>query len=379
MRTVAASLLLLLVANRAAADSTALAKSWELETHGVLPQAVVADPDRKHLYSALKTGGLAVYALGTADQPPKEIARVSIAQLGKLDVMHLAQRGENLYLALGDLFATGGSQAGLAIVNVSNRSAPRLTGLWVSPEPMHGSAIVAVDERHAYLGAMSDGVMIFDIATPASIKLVSRFQPDVDFPKPKPTKVQHPNARGFALAGNTLYVAYDAGGIRTLDITNRAKPRETGRYVNAAMGTKQQAYNNLVLHGGKLYAAIDYAGLEILDATNPAKLRQLGWWNPWKAETPANLWFNSPGHVNQIALDTEKKFAYLSAGDSDLQVVNVADAAKPSLVHHYGEPKDGRGVWGVTLAGDRVYLTYINAVVPFRGTWSGIVAVKAPK
>lgn len=360
-----------------AADSKALERLWEFELKGTFPQAVVVDAkDKQYLYVALKNGGLGVLKLGKAGDPPKEIARLPIEQFGKLDVMHLTQRGELLYLALGDFFDAKGAHAGLAIVSIADRAAPKVLGQWTSPKPVQGSAIVLVDAKYAYLGAMTEGVMIFDITNPAKIKHMSTFQPDVGFPKPKPTKIQHPNARGMALVGDKLYLAYDAGGLRILDVSKRQQPRELGRYVNAGMKAKQQAYNNIVIDGDTAYAAIDYAGLEVLNIKNPAEIKQVGWWNPWKADTLGNLWLNSPGHTNQLAFDKKHNLVYLSAGASELQVVDVSDPKKPALTQHYGERKNDRGVWGVTLDGDVAYLTYVTAVIPFRGTWSGIVAVK---
>jgi hypothetical protein len=67
---------------------------------------------------------------------------------------------------------------------------------------------------------------------------------------------------------------------------------------------------------------------------------------------------------------------YLSAGDSDLLVLDVSDRAHPRLVARYGESKDRLGVWGLTLDDSYAYLAYITAVVPFRGTWSGVKAVR---
>jgi hypothetical protein len=367
----------LALAPSARADSKPLARAWEYETRGNLPQAVVVDQKGKqHLFVALKGGGLAVLKLGGANEPPKEAAKLGTDQFGKLDVMNLATRGDLLLVALGDFFAAKGAHAGLAVVNIANPAAPKVVGLWTSPQPMKGAAVVAVDTKYAYLGAMTEGVMIFDISTPAKIKHVSTFLPDVNFPRAKPNAVQHPNARGMALAGDRLYLAYDAGGIRVLDVSDRAKPKEIGRYANAAMMKKQQAYNNVILDGDLMYAAIDYAGLEVLNVKNPAQIKQVGWWNPWEADTLKNIWFNSGGHTNQLALDRKQKLVFLSAGKSELQVVDVSAPTKPVLARHYATDKAERGAWGVTLADDVAYLTYVQAVIPFKGTWAGVVAVK---
>jgi hypothetical protein len=222
---------------------------------------------------------------------------------------------------------------------------------------------------------MEHGVFIFDVADPARIRKVAAILPDLHFPAKNPGRIQHPNARGLTLQDHLLFVAFDAGGLRIVDVRDRLKPREIGRYINAAMLKKQQAYNNVYIDGTTAYCAVDYAGLEIIDVRAPANMQQIAWWNPWKANTLANVWFNSPGHTNQLEYDTKRKLVYLSAGDSDLQVVDVSDKAKPKLSAVYGGPKDNTGVWGLTITNDRVYLAYITAVIPFRSTWAGIKAV----
>lgn len=350
---------------------------WELPTPRDMPQAIVEDfLQRPLLYAAMKNGGLAVFNIANRKLPPKEVARLGIDQFHNQHVMHLTQSGELLYLALGDLFSASGATAGLAVVNIKNPQRPKVVSQWKSEEVLQGTATVLVDGTFAYLGAMSAGVMILDVSQPERIERISSFLPNVDFPTPKPSKVHHPNARGFAKQGDLLFVAYDAGGLRVLDVSKPREPREVGRYVNPKFPNKPQAFNNLVLDGQRAYVAVDYAGLEVLDIRNPRDIKQLGWWNPWGAETLGNVWFNSAGHANQIAWQPDKKQVWLSAGDSELQVVDVSKPTQPKLVARFGVPKDKQGAWGVTLSGNRAYLTYINAVVPFQGTWSGIKAIE---
>jgi hypothetical protein len=330
---------------------------------------------RPYLYVTAKHAGLLV--LQTADSPrsPTVAAELPTSAFGGMDAMHATQQGEYLYIALGDFFATWGAHAGLAIVSVADPHAPRVVSVWRSARKIKGSATVLVEADHAYLGAMTEGVFMFDIADKGHIRLISTTQPDVHYPRSKPNAIQHPNARGLALRDGNLFVAYDAGGIRVLDVREPARPREIGRYVNAALGNKQQAYNNIVLHGSYLYAAVDYCGLEILDASDPANLRQVGWWNPWSCEARSNNWFNSPGHTNQLVLDNPREWVLMSAGDSELQVVDVSDPRHPFLRASYGSPGNGQGAWGLAAANDWAYLTYIRAFVPFRGQWAGIKAL----
>ncbi|MEZ6138996.1 MAG: hypothetical protein R3B84_00360 [Zavarzinella sp.] len=365
----------LLFAASGNAESKPMLLEWEYETPLALPQAMILDPTHTYLFVALKNGGLSVFDVSQAGKKPILKANLPIRTFAQLDVMNLTRHKNILYLALGDFFNSRGSPAGLAIVDIEKPSKPKLLGLWSSPEKLKGSAAIAVDGKYAYLGAMNHGIIVIDVHDSTSPKKVADFLPDPHYPLKNPGKIQHPNARGLAISTDRLFVANDAGGIRILNIENPLKIEETGKYTNTAMGKKQQAYNNIVIEGTVLYAAVDYAGLEILDISNPAKIRQLGWFNPWEAHTPKNLWFNSPGHTNQLAIDSREKKIYLSAGDSDLLVVNVAEKSKPALVSHFGRPADKAGVWGVALAPKRVYLAYTKAVIPFVGTWAGLKSV----
>ena len=377
VRACSVALVIGVLVGDAAGQPQSLPAVWEYPIPKAVPQGLLCDRlGRPWLHAALKNGGLAIFDMANPKVAPKEVARIGVAQLGGIDAMHLTQQQDTLYVALGDFFNAKGSAAGLAAVSVARPAAPKVLSVWRSADILQGAAAVLVQGKYAYLGAMSHGVIILDVSNPTAIKEVASILPDVDYPRKSPSKVQHPNARGFAIRGKHLYVAFDAGGLRVIDIENPLKPREIGRYVNAGMGAKQQAYNNLVIDGTTAYVAVDYAGLEVLDVRDPRQIKQIAWWNPWEAHTLKNLWFNSPGHTNQIEYDAQQKRVYLSAGASDLLVVDVADRSRPRLVASHGGPDDKLGVWGLTLSSKYAYLAYINAVVPFRGAWSGLKAIK---
>lgn len=143
-------------------------------------------------YLAQKEGGLVVLDLSQSRGGPKAVAEVPIRALGGLHAINLVQEGDRLFLALGDFFAAGGSKAGLAIVDVSQPTQPRLLSLWTSATILKGSATVLVSGRYAYLGAMREGVFIFDVSDPRIIVPVSTIQPDVNFPRPNPNSVPAP-------------------------------------------------------------------------------------------------------------------------------------------------------------------------------------------
>lgn len=348
---------------------------WEFATPGGLPLAAVRDVQgMPYLYVAHKEGGVIVLRLAGAGRPT-EVARITRASLGGVDATTLVQRGTQLFVGLGDFFSAQGSRTGLTVVNVGTPEQPVVTARWISPTVLTGTTTLLVDGSHAFLGAKRDGVFVFDVSGADTVRRIATFLPDPDFPTPNPGSTAHPNARGLALSGNLLFVANDARGLRVLDVSDRAAPREVAKYINAGVVNKPQAYNSVVVANGVAYVALDYCGLEILDVANPLAIRQLGWWNPWGCETAANIWFNSPGHSNQLGLDTARQLAYLSAGASELVVVDVADPARPVLKGKFEAAGVDQGAWGIAVASDETYVTYITALLPFRGTWAGVRAV----
>ncbi|MEZ6132096.1 MAG: hypothetical protein R3C59_25835 [Planctomycetaceae bacterium] len=359
--------------------SQELLKRWELPLPGQLPLTPLVDQERQVLYVASKTQGLGIFRLRGESQQPLEIARLPKGRFGGLDVMDVTQQGNHLFVALGDFFSARGARAGAAIVDVSDPGRPQVNVVWQSDDVLKGAAVVRVQDDDLYLGAMSSGVIILKTNSARDeLKPVTTFLPDLNFPRRNPNRIQHPNARGMWIENTRLFLANDAGGLRVLDIVKPDNPVEIGRYSNPGMAGKQQAYNSLWIDQGLAYVAVDYAGLEIVDVRNPAAMTQVGWWNPWSAQKLTNMWFNSPGHTNQIAFDRDRRHIYLSAGDSELLVIDVADPAQPKSVGRVGAVKNDQGVWGVAVAGDTVFTTYVTSQIPFRGRWSGVKAFSVP-
>jgi len=358
-----------------ASQSSAVAFQLLSETPAVFPatpQTVVADAlGRPYFYLAAKAAGLQVFDIQNPAQP-KWVKSVSMALLEGLEVSNACQRGAYLYLALGNFFNPSGQKPGLAIVDVSNPLSPVVKDVWIASTPDEGGAFVAVSGDYAYLGAMKQGLFILNIANPGDIKWVSQTIPDPDFPVPNPSSIQQPNARGLAVNGDLVFLCYDAGGLRVLNVADKAHPIEISHYLNPAFSGKQQAFNNLVLDGNTAYVAVDYCGMEVLDVSNPASIQQKAWWNPWQCESPSNAWNGSPGHTNQIALDLASHLVFLSSAQSELSVVDVSDPSKPLLAGTYGNTSNQLGTWGMTLDGKRVFLTYIITFVPFVSNWAGV-------
>lgn len=360
------------------AESGSYQMNWEYSTGSHAALSLIADMSgRPYLYVAQLDGGLLVLDISDPDTPTQAVV-IPTAQFGGLGVTYVTQKGNSLYLALGNFFDSQGAKAGLATVSVDEPHNPKVLSVWTANAVGRGASSVLVDGDYAYLAAMSTGVDIFNVSETAQIKLVASIQPDVDFPRGNPNKVSYPNARGLAIYKNMLFVAYDAGGLRVIDVSDKENPNEVAKYINTGIGNKNQAYNNVLLNPPYAYVAVDYCGLEILNIQEVQNIQQVGWWNPWKCDSPSNLWLNSPGQANQVAFDSQGQIVYLSAGDSELQAVDVSDPSRPRLAGKFGAPKDGLGAWGITRSKGTIYLTYVKSLVPFKSDWAGIKALIAP-
>jgi len=353
-------------------DTVILQLKSEIPFAGLgLPQKVLQDqPGRPYCYIAAKEGGLRIYKTDDISNPVFK-KNIPVGSLEGQEVMNIWQEGNYLYLALGNFF-NGNSKAGLAIVDVASPENAFVTDTWLQDTPDKGCAFVTVSGNYAYLGAMTQGLILLDVGNKNDISFVSQYIPDINFPVPNPNSIQMPNARGMAVRGNEVFLCYDAGGLRVIDVSDKWHPVETGRYINPDALGKQQAYNNIALNGDTAYVAVDFCGLEILDIADTGNIAPVSWWNPWDCQSPGNTWVNSPGHCNQIDFDAVGRFVFLSTGRSELNIVDVGDPLHPRQVGSYGSPTDNYFAWGVTQTGHRVYLAYISSLFPFFSIWAGV-------
>lgn len=357
--------------NASRADSIHVNLFWEYSSSPYSCFSVEYDNQNKpYFYVTAGEGGLLIFNASNPSQPAL-VKTFPTSDFTSLHVMNVFQQDNYLYLALGGHFVNGQPEKGLAILDVSDPANATITDVWHAM-PGKGSAIVLVEGDYAYLGAMSQGVVILDVSDKNDVQFVSQIIPDINFPWPNPNQSQKDkiNARGMALQDNTLYLCYDAGGLRVIDISDKANPRETGRYLNTAV--ELMAYNNIALNGSLAYVPIDYCGMEVLDISDTTNITQVGWWNPWDCDHPLD-WFDNDGHTNEIIFNEQQDLVFLSAGDSELIVADVSDPAKPRLAGSFGEPKNMQGAWGVEVHNQMIVLTYIRTFgIPFRSTWGGV-------
>lgn len=324
--------------------------------------------DRNYLYVANKEAGLKIYDISDIKKP-KLSATVPTNLFASLHVMNLTQDGNYIYLAIGNHF-NGKQRSGMAIVDVTDPVKPVVASYWSLPNSSGGSGIVKVQGDYAYLGAMGNGLIILDINDKKYIKFVSQFIPDINYADPKPKKTLY-NARGMQVVNNLVYLCYDAGGLRIINVKDKSHPVEVGHYSNPVMNGRPRAYNNIIVDDSLAFIAADYCGMEVLNVKDINHITSVGWWNPYGC--PQNNWFTSPVHANEIQYNKECKLLFIATGKSDLDIISVSDPAHPTLCKEFGGVANNIGTWGVNIYKDQVYLSYTcTFLIPFPSNWAGI-------
>lgn len=328
---------------------------------------------RPYLFMACGDSGMMV--LDISDPGAPIVAdRVLPGEVGGLRVMNLEQEDTLLYLCLGDL-QSGAESAGLAVLSVADAASPVILDTWNGGTTYaEGCAIVRVNGTHAYLGAMESGVIVLDVGDPTDIQFVSAYQPDPSWPG---IAGYDPQARGMALSGNALFLAYDAGGLRAIDIGDPTAPVQIGQYVNPALPLfTPPAYNNLVVLGDRAYVAVDYCGLEVIDVSDPTDMEQVEWMNPWNCFGLS--WVGSDGHSNELIATMGDSLLLMSGADSEVLALDITDADHPVLKGGYIHPNDSACTWGLDAFGDLVAANFINnhgapGLQPYDSKFGGMV------
>jgi hypothetical protein len=330
--------------------------------------------DKDYLYVAAKEGGLKIYNLLPN---PVLVKTIPVSQLNALEVMNLSQSGNYLFLALGNHFGSAQQNPGMAIIDVTDPANAVVKSVWKDATKISGAGIVETDGNYAYLGAMTSGLIILDITDKAGPVVESVFVPSISFPDPNPDPAKF-NARGLTIKDDLVYLCYDAGGLRIIDVTDKQNPVEAGSYANPAMTGKPRAYNNIVLNDSLAYVAVDYCGMEVLNIKDPSDIRLVNWWNPWRCETNSMNWFVSDGHSNEIVIDKAHKLIFMATGKSDMDVIDISDPKTLPTRFEYGGVGNGIGTWGLSIYKDNIYLSYICNLLPwpFPSNWTGVKILK---
>ena len=327
---------------------------------------------RPYLYMACNDSGLITLDI-SVPSAPLVVDRKHPSAFGGLNVSNVEQIDDLLFVALGRFEGTS-QNTGFAILDITDPTAPMVLDFWNGGASFpNGCANVKVDGAHAYLAAMESGIVVLDVSDPSDIQFTSTYQPDPTWPG---IASYAPNGRGIAIAGNILYLAYDAGGFRTIDISDPASLSQIGQYLNPDIPAfTPPACNNVVVIGDRAYCTIDFCGLEVVDITDPAAMTQVNWLNPWNCTGLS--WFGSDGHTNELMSALGDSLLFVSGADSEVLVYDITDADAPVLKGGHILPNDSAATWGVDVFGDHVVANFVNThglpLQPYDSKYGGVV------
>lgn len=315
-----------------------------------------------YLFSANMESGLGIYDIsfpGTMNS----VLDLGITNFHNLDVSSLRQKNNSLFLGIGDFQVNTNTGTGLAILDISNPAAPVLKDIWDSAAYTHGVSHFLLEGDYAYLSSMTDGIIILDISDEFNISFVSTIQPDLNFPSPS---TNAHNARGLKIRNDTLYVAFDRGGLRVIDVTDKQHPVEVYKYVNASLNSvAAAAYNDIWLKDNYAFLSVDYCGLEIIDIS-AIPYTGINWYNPVNCNF--SNWSGAPIHTNELKAANSDSLLFVSAGQSELLVFDITDPLNTSLTGVMANLADSLATYGVDVFEGTISLSFVHTpfhVPPF--------------
>jgi hypothetical protein len=149
---------------------------------------------------------------------------------------------------MGDIAYIANSDAGLTVMDVSDRSNPILvesipTGLWAK------DVIISPDSQYLYVADFYSGVLTFSLSDPLHPVLVNTTSAEPDT-----------GAHSLALYGNTLFLAIYGWEFNTFDITNPANPVLLDYSANPTRFFRNIAVTE---DGNYLYACAEESGVMV--------------------------------------------------------------------------------------------------------------------
>ena len=331
---------------------------------------------RPYLYTANSELGIVVFDISDVTQPVP-VDTLLPAAFGGLKPTHLWLDSTHLYASLGGFQGLIPQNAGIVLLDIQTPSQLTIVSQWDSAAFRQGAAIVQVVDDYAYIGAMEEGLLIVDISDKSAPRFVSQVVPNPNFPR-VPGIFSKPNARGMAIDGDVLWLCYDAGGLRAIDISDKKNPIEVAQYINGAMDSlTQSAYNNAVAVGDYLYIAIDYCGLEVVNIQRADSPYTVAWYNPW--DCMPSTWSGSPGHTNQLVVSSDGKLLFMSGGDSEVLAFDISTPTSITPIGALAHVGDSLVTWGMDMRGHQLALAcvdvsgvFIPNVSPYYSDYGGI-------
>jgi hypothetical protein len=249
------------------------------------------------------TNGFTATAQGIVTNfTPAPLSQVSIPGYANM----VAINGNYAYVAAGS--------TGLQVVDVTNRSAPRVVASLATAGNADDIALVG---NTAYISDDSAGLQIIDVTHPLAPALLGSFK--------TPGVAWH-----TAVSNGVAYIADGSSGVQIVDVENPAAPFALGSL--ALPGTTE----GLDVDGTRnIVVAVGTSGLSTINVANPRAPAQLG-----------SLSYG--GSPQNVVL--QGNFAFIADSSLSLTSVNVTNPAAPT----YGastDPNLGGELYNITLQG----------------------------
>lgn len=279
------------------------------------------------------------------------------------DATSIFVAGKYAYLTLD------GTNEQFAIVDVSDRSSPKLVSSLASSDLGGNDAHVVVDGEYAYVASDSaDALTIIDVSDPAAPVQVGTL-----------STTQLVNALRVQVTGDYAYVVARGGVNGTLvivDVTNRAAPSQAG-YVEKFFDS--DTFTNVMAAPLDLYVKGGYAYVpgpgertfSVIDVSNPFSPFHVTWLDGagWEPDDTGRPW-----HVH---VSGEYAFVTVSGVTDGLAVVDVSDPTTPAFQVFFGPPELNNAETIHMCSGKYAYLTGGGGSIG-SGSVVSIVDVKSP-
>ena len=244
-------------------------------------------------------------------------------------------------IALDDRYAyVAAGEGGLYILDISNPAQPVVAGNYATPGYAEGVAVSQGSElanrnlelargphkppftrRYAYLADGPGGLRVVDVTQPANPREISAVFP-LDY------------VFGVAVADHRAYLAAAGAGLLVADISHPASPVEV-----ASLATPGYAYG-VAMSGQTVYVADGWAGLLAVDVSRPSQPLQVG-----ATATPG--WA-----MNVTAVGST---LYLADALAGVRVIDASDRTRPTELGGLQYPGNGHAQ-RVAAAGNLIFV-----------------------
>ncbi len=218
--------------------------------------------------------------------------------------------GTTLYVAAFDRQATG-TMSGLAIFDITNPRAPVQLGQLYQPERTGYLHDLYVEPGRAYLDFWDAGLIVVDVSDPLRPRELGRYEayaPEVTNHSSWVTTI---GGRKICVTGDESFGAH----ARILDVTDPAAIRLLGEWQTRP----EVSIHNILAEGDRAYIAHYQDGLRVLDLSTPAQPRQIAYYNTWDPATGSAGFYQGT-----IGIDKVGDLLYVAEEQRGLLVLKMA-------------------------------------------------------